>query len=68
MANKDALGARTKQNYENMPFWSLSATVGFTVMNAFHCTDGNNGQTVYWPDPQKPYSRENLDCFGTEGK
>ena len=37
-------------------------------MNAFHCTDGNNGQTVYWPDPQRPYSRENLDCFGTEGK
>ncbi len=37
-------------------------------MNAFHCTDGNNGGQVYWPDPQSPYSRENLDCFGTEGK
>ena len=34
-------------------------------MNAFHCTDGNNGQTVYWPDAQKPYSREVLDCFGS---
>ena len=34
-------------------------------MNAFHCTDGNNGQTVYWPDTQKPYSREVLDCFGS---
>ena len=37
-------------------------------MNAFHCTDGNNGQTVYWPDSPRPYSRENLDCYGTEGK
>ena len=34
-------------------------------MNAFHCTDGNNGQTVYWPDALKPYSREVLDCFGS---
>ena len=37
-------------------------------MNAFHCTDGNNGGAVYWPDKQSPYSRENLDCFGTQGK
>ncbi len=37
-------------------------------MNAFHCTDGNNGGQVYWPEPDSPYSRENLDCFGTEGK
>ena len=34
-------------------------------MNAFHCTDGNNGAAVYWPDAQKPYSREVLDCFGS---
>ena len=37
-------------------------------MNSFHYTDGNNGATVYWPDPQSPYSREVLDCYGTEGK
>ena len=37
-------------------------------MNAFHYTDGNHGGTVYWPDARDPYSRENLDCFGTEGK
>ena len=37
-------------------------------MNAFHYTDGNNGGTVYWPDSQHPYSREVLDCYGTEGK
>ena len=37
-------------------------------MNAFHYTDGNNGAAVHWPDSQHPYSRENLDCFGTEGK
>ena len=34
-------------------------------MNAFHYSDGNNGGTVYWPDAQDPYSRENLDCCGT---
>ena len=37
-------------------------------MNAFHYTDGNNGGTIYWPDSQHLYSRENLDCFGTVGK
>ena len=37
-------------------------------MNAFHYTDGNSGGTVHWPDSQHPYSRENLDCYGTEGK
>ncbi len=37
-------------------------------MNAFHCADGNNGGQVYWPEPDSPYSRENLDCFGAEGK
>ena len=37
-------------------------------MNAFHYTDGNNGGTVYWPDSQHLYSREVLDCYGTEGK
>ena len=33
-------------------------------IHAFHYTDGNNGQKVYWPDRQNPYGRENLDCFG----
>ena len=37
-------------------------------MNSFHYSDGNNGGTVYWPNPQKPYSREALNCYGTEGK
>ena len=37
-------------------------------LNSFHYSDGNNGGTVYWPDPQKPYSREVLNCYGTEGK
>ena len=37
-------------------------------MNAFHYTDGNHGATVYWPDPQKQYGRDNLDCYGTDGK
>lgn len=37
-------------------------------LNSFHYTDGNNGAAVYWPDPQKPYSREVLNCYGAEGK
>ena len=37
-------------------------------MNSFHYTDGNNGAAVYWPDPQMPYSREVMGCYGTEGK
>ena len=37
-------------------------------LNSFHYTDGNNGGTVYWPDSQEPYSREVLNCYGTEGK
>ena len=37
-------------------------------LNSFHYSDGNNGGTVYWPDPQKPYRREVLNCYGTEGK
>ena len=37
-------------------------------MNGFHYKDGNNGGTVYWPDANDPYSRENLDCYGTVGK
>lgn len=37
-------------------------------MNSFHYTDGNDGSAVYWPDSQHPYSREVLDCYGTQGK
>ena len=37
-------------------------------INSFHYTDGNNGAAVYWPDPQMPYSREVMGCYGTEGK
>ena len=37
-------------------------------MNSFHYTDGNHGGIVCWPEPDSPYSRENLDCFGYEGK
>ncbi len=33
---------------------------------AFHYTDGNNGQKIYWPNRQNPYGRENLDCFGED--
>ena len=32
-------------------------------INAFHITDGNCGETVYWPDAESPYSRDNLDCY-----
>ena len=37
-------------------------------MNAFHYTDGNHGETVYWPDAQSLYGRDNLDCYAAEGK
>ena len=37
-------------------------------MNAFHFTDGNHGETVYWPEHQSLYGRDNLDCYGTQGK
>ena len=33
-------------------------------IHAFHVTDGNNGKTIYWPDRQKSYGRNNLDSFG----
>ena len=36
--------------------------------NALHYTDGNNGEAVYWPSCQSPYSRECLDCYGEGGK
>ncbi len=36
--------------------------------NALHYTDGNNGEAVYWPSGQSPYSRECLDCYGEDGK
>ena len=36
--------------------------------SAFHYTDGNHGGTVYWPDAQDPYNRENLNSYGTQGK
>ena len=36
--------------------------------NALHYTDGNNGEVVYWPSGQSPYSRECLDCYGENGK
>lgn len=32
-------------------------------INAFHCTDGNAGGIVHWPDRDNPYGRENLDCY-----
>ena len=37
-------------------------------MNAVHYTDGNHGAVVYWPDSGSPYSRECLDCYGTEAE
>ena len=37
-------------------------------INAFHFTDGNHGQHVFWPDSETPYTRENLDCFRGENK
>ena len=37
-------------------------------MNSYHYTDGNDGAAVYWPGAQDLYSREVLDCYGTEGK
>ena len=37
-------------------------------MSGFHYTDGNNGGTVYWPDANDPYSRENLNSYGMVGK
>ena len=37
-------------------------------ISAFHYTDGNDGAAVYWPDIQSPYSRENLDSYGTVDK
>lgn len=33
-------------------------------INAFHVTDGNNGEAIYWPDRQNPYGRNNLDSYG----
>ena len=36
--------------------------------NAFHYTDGNHGETVYWPDHQSLYGRDNLDSYGSQGK
>ena len=39
-----------------------------SAINAFHYTDGNHGQHVFWPDRQNPYGRENLDCYRGENK
>jgi len=35
-------------------------------INAFHITDGNSGGTVYWPDREYRYGRDNLDCYRGE--
>lgn len=37
-------------------------------INEFHVTDGNHGGTVQWPDREKPYGRDNLNCYRGEGK
>ena len=37
-------------------------------MNSLHYTDSNHDGIVCWPEPDSPYSRENLDCFGCDGK
>lgn len=38
-------------------------------INALHITDGNQGETVQWPDSSSPYSNiDNLDCYRGEGK
>ena len=35
-------------------------------IHAFHVTDGNNGEAVYWPDLQSPYQHNNLDSYGED--
>ena len=35
-------------------------------IHAFHVTDGNNGEAVYWPDLQSPYPHNNLDSYGED--
>lgn len=37
-------------------------------IGAFHYTDGNHGGIIRWPDKEDPYERDNLDCYGEEGK
>ena len=37
-------------------------------IGAFHYTDGSHGGIVRWPDKEDPYERDNLDCYGEEGK
>ncbi len=37
-------------------------------INAFHITDGNCGGRVHWPNRPDQYDRDNLDCYGNEGK
>ena len=53
------------RNDTGKPWHVMVALESPNELNAIHCTDGNNGGTVYWPDPQRPYSREALDCYGT---
>ena len=56
------------RNDTGKPWHVMVALESPNGMNALYCTDGNNGGTVYWPDVQSLYSREVLDCYGTEGK
>ena len=37
-------------------------------IGAFHYTDGNHGGIVRWPDRERLYGRDNLDCYGTEDR
>ena len=34
--------------------------------HAFHATDGNHGEAVYWPDRASPNGRKNLDSYTGE--
>ena len=56
------------RNDTGKPWHVMVALESPNGMNGFHYTDGNNGGTVYWPDAQSPYSRENLNSYGTQGK
>ena len=52
-------------NNDNGDVWHvLVALETPNEIHAFHVTDGNNGEAVYWPDREKPYGRDNLDSFG----
>lgn len=56
-------------NNETDTIWHvLIALESPNEKNSFHCTDGNHGGIIRWPDGESLYGRENLDCFRGENK